>query len=68
MTDKPHKITILWGQDHEDGDEPKTYEFATEGELDAFRLGIDEMDGWLGYEFVEEGFVWPGPAMDEDDG
>lgn len=42
-------ITILWGQSPEEDDEPKTYEFDTQAELDAFLLGIAEMDGWMGW-------------------
>ena len=52
------KTTILWGRDPEDGQEAITYKFETKAELDAFYLGIAEMDGWLGYDDdVEEGHV-----------
>ena len=51
------KTTILWGRDPEDGQEAITYKFKTKAELDAFYLGIAEMDGWLGYEEVEEGYI-----------
>lgn len=57
------KISILWGQSHEIGDQAKTYTFDTQAELDAFLKGIEESDGWMGHEFVKEGFVWTG----EDD-
>ena len=36
-----YKITIRWGQDPEYW-EVKSYEFETEAELKAFRLGADE--------------------------
>lgn len=52
-----HKISILWGESPEDGDTPTTYKFKTQAELDAFILGISEMDGWLGWNEVEEGYV-----------
>ena len=51
------KVTILWGQCPEDGQEAITYKFNTEAEANAFREGIGEMDGWLGYEEVEEGYI-----------
>ena len=52
-----YKFTILWGQCPEDGQEAITYKFKTKGELEAFQLGIAEMDGWCGWEEVEEGHV-----------
>jgi len=52
------KVSILWGWSHENGDKAVTYKFKTQGELDAFWLGVAEMDGWLGYEEVEEGYVY----------
>ena len=52
------KISILWGETPEDGQEAITYKFKTKGELEAFQLGIAEMDGWLGWEEVEEGYVY----------
>ena len=54
-----YKITILWGQSPEDGQEAVTYSFDTQAELDAFELGVSEMDGWLGYNAdVPEGYVY----------
>jgi hypothetical protein len=50
-------ITILWGQCPEPHQEPITYKFETQAELDAFCLGVNEMDGWLGYEEIEEGYL-----------
>ena len=52
-----YKTTILWGECPEDGQEAITYKFSTNAELLAFNLGVNEMDGWLGYEPVEEGYV-----------
>ena len=53
-----YKISILWGESPEDGQEAITYKFNTQAELDAFTIGIDEMDGWLGYDDdVPEGHV-----------
>ncbi len=53
-----HKTTILWGRDPEDGQKAITYEFNTKSELNAFYLGISEMDGWLGYnDDVSEGHI-----------
>ena len=53
-----HKITVLWGENPEHGQHAWTYSFATKAELDAFELGIAEMDGWLGYDdTVPEGYV-----------
>ena len=52
------KTTILWGRDPEHGQKAVTYEFETQAELDAFYLGVAEMDGWLGYDDdVPEGYV-----------
>ena len=54
-----HKITILWGQWHEDGQEAVTYRFDTKAELDAFEYGMTEMEGWMGYDAdVPEGYVY----------
>jgi len=56
MTNKV-EVTIKWGAYYADGDPDQpitTYEFDTEGELKAFLEGIDEMDGWAGYEIVED--------------
>lgn len=49
-----HQVTILWGEAPDPGDENwETYHFATKAELDAFIMGVAEMDGWLGYESFE---------------
>ena len=50
---KKHRVTIRWGEDP-DFHEFKTYEFETEAEANAFRLGVDECYDWLGYEEIEE--------------
>lgn len=51
---KPYKVNILWGAHPEPDWEPTLYEFATETELHAFLLGIDEADGWAGYSIIED--------------
>lgn len=48
-----HSITILWGSLPDPDREPVTYDFESAAELAAFRRGIDEMDGWMGYAIVE---------------
>jgi len=53
-----HKVTILWGEEPYDGQEAVTYEFNTKAELEAFKLGMSEMDGWLGWDEVEEGYIY----------
>jgi len=58
MSKKEYKVSILWGWSHENGDKAKTYKFKTQGELDAFWLGVQDMDGHLGWEVVEEGYVY----------
>ncbi len=55
---KEYKVSILWGWAHENGDKAVTYKFKTQGELDAFWLGVQDMDGHLGWEVVEEGYVY----------
>lgn len=46
-----HQVTVLWGEAPDPGEENwKTYTFETKAELDAFKLGMAEMDGWAGYE------------------
>lgn len=59
------KITILWGGMPEPGDTAKTYEFNTQAELDAFQLGIDEANGWMGWRPAEEGYVVPPKGYEE---
>jgi len=59
-----HKVSILWGEQPHEGDIAKTYEFKTKEELEAFHLGIAEMDGWLGHYEVEEGYIHNGRTED----
>ena len=51
----PFSVTIQWGAAPELGNDPITYRFATQAELDAFLQGVDAMDGWLGYTIIEPG-------------
>lgn len=54
-----HKVTILWGEVPEPGDQATTYEFATQAELDAFLLGVVNAGGYLNYSYEAEGFTVP---------
>jgi hypothetical protein len=60
-------ITILWGEMPEPGDSAKTYEFATEAELDAFKLALEEFDGWMSYSESEPGYVVPEESEEDED-
>ena len=52
MTKKTtHKITIVWGTDRE---EEKTYSFHNKTELECFVRGVEESNGWLEYDIVNE--------------
>lgn len=42
----PHKCWIFWGEFVEC---VEIYEFATNVELEAFRYGVNEGEGWQGY-------------------
>ena len=42
-----YELKMIWGETQET---KKTYHFDTKSEVDAFLLGVAEMDGWLGYE------------------
>ena len=47
-------VWVLWGEEPEYNQcEPLQYKFNTRAELDAFLLGIEEGDGWFGYDYVE---------------
>ena len=46
----PHRVTIDWGHHKK----RQTYTFATAAEKEAFLKGVEEMDGWLSYDVVEE--------------
>ena len=47
------KITIHWGIDKETHDK-KSYTFETEEQLKYFMMGVDEANGWLEYEVIDE--------------
>tara|TARA_R100001443_G_scaffold83949_1_gene90693 strand:+ start:692 stop:889 length:198 start_codon:yes stop_codon:yes gene_type:complete len=53
MKDKKtkHSITILWGIDKE---EKKTYSFDSINDLNMFMKGVDESNGWLEYEAINQ--------------
>ena len=50
--DKRPKVTIVWGSDREI---TKTYVFENETQKACFMKGVDEANGWLEYEEVEQG-------------
>ncbi|MBC42852.1 MAG: hypothetical protein CML19_11565 [Pusillimonas sp.] len=51
MTDKKEfTVSILWGEFPEDI--PKSYNFQSEEELEAFLLGVEETNGWMDYNAV----------------
>ena len=47
---KKSEITILWGNDKV----KKTYVFENETQKAFFMKGVDEAEGWLKYEVVED--------------
>ena len=47
------KITIHWGTDKEPQNK-KSYEFKTDEQLKYFMMGVDEANGWLEYEVIDE--------------
>ena len=49
---KKPKVTIVWGSDREI---TKTYVFENETQKAFFMKGVDEANGWLEYEEVEQG-------------
>ena len=51
---KKFKVKIHWGVTSFGDDQVKTYEFDTEKEMDAFLFGVDEGNGWLEYEILED--------------
>jgi hypothetical protein len=65
MPDEKPSVTILWGECPEPGDKAKTYTFDTQAELDAFMLGVEEMDGWCGWREADPGYVVPAEGYDE---
>lgn len=54
----PHQVTVVWGESRDEETRPNTYSFETEAEVHAFLLGVAEMDGWAGYEVVDDGAVY----------
>lgn len=44
-------ITIKWGKD---GCKEYTYGFNTVDELEAFTFGVEQSNGWMDYEVVED--------------
>jgi hypothetical protein len=52
------KVSIMWGsQSHRrrhENDEAHEYEFATKAEVNAFLKGVDESNGYMDYEIVED--------------
>ena len=58
---KKNEVIIVWGTEAVRGIEKPIkgytkikYKFNTESELDAFIKGVDEGNGWLEYEFIDE--------------
>ena len=58
---KKNEVTIVWGTEAVRGIEKAIegytkikYKFNTESELDAFIKGVDEGNGWLEYEVIDE--------------
>ena len=47
------KITIHWGTDKDPKDK-ETYTFKTEEQLKYFMMGVDEGNGWLEYEVIDD--------------
>ena len=47
------QITIHWGTDKEPQD-IKSYEFKTDEQLKYFMMGVDEANGWLEYEVIDD--------------
>ena len=45
------EIKIRWGSG---GEETKTYQFKTKEQKAFFMKGVDEAEGWLKYEILEE--------------
>ena len=51
-----YTVKIAWGDETTRENNPDScdseYEFGTQAELDAFLLGVSEVEGWLEYEIV----------------
>jgi len=47
-------VWVLWGEDPQYNQcEPLQYKFNTQAELDAFLLGVEQCDGWWGYDYIK---------------
>ena len=51
MKAKEYSLTIVWGTNEE---ETKTYTFKTIEEMEAFRDGVYESNGWWEYKIIDE--------------
>jgi hypothetical protein len=51
MKAKGYSLTIVWGTNEE---ETKTYTFKTIEEMEAFRDGVYESNGWWEYKIIDE--------------
>jgi hypothetical protein len=54
-----HSVRILWGSEShqemmKDIDPVCEYRFATKAELEAFMVGVDSAEGYLGYAIVDD--------------
>lgn len=49
----PYKVQILWGEHPEDDYPICEYRFATEAELEAFVVGAEAAEGWMGYTVID---------------
>ena len=60
------KITIHWGSDKEPQNK-ETYTFENDEQLKYFMMGVDEADGWLEYEVLDDQKTrlgeYPSPAQ-----
>jgi hypothetical protein len=53
LTDTPHRIKILWGEHPREDNPICEYRFATEAELNAFLLGAEAAEGWMGFTIID---------------
>lgn len=58
-------VEILWGESPDEEDKPIRYEFDTFAEREAFWKGINESDGWMGYEATKYD-KQPEPSAEND--
>jgi len=54
MEKKKFTVKIIWGITTLPDSKASTYQFDTEKEMEAFLYGVDEGNGWLDYDVVEE--------------